>query len=339
VTSRLTISAVVPAYNAEATLEEALNALCAILRCGDELIVFDDGSIDATATIAARSGARVLRNDGTPLGPAHGRNLAAAAATGELLFFVDADVVVAPGSLDLLMRAMLDGEAAAAFGSYDDRPRSSRLSSLYINLRHHFIHQRGSRDATTFWAGIGLIERRVFESLGGFDELRFARSSIEDIELGLRMTAAGHRILLVPEAQGTHLKDWTVRQVWMTDIFRRAVPWSRLIAEGQVSAADLNIGPGERVNAALALAMIPAAALSLLWPQLAVLPVVMLAGYITRNRRFFGFLARRLPFKAFVTAMSMHWCYHVYASATFALVAGSDSVSRRLSGAPAQPTL
>lgn len=333
--TRPTVSAIVPAYNAEATLEEALAALRTTLRPGDELILFDDGSIDATGAIAARAGARVLHNHQAPLGPAHGRNKGGAVATGDLLFFVDADVVIAPDALDLLVRAMMDGNAAAAFGSYDDRPPSRRLSSLYMNLRHHFVHQGGSRDASTFWAGIGLIRREVFEAVDGFDARLFSTSSIEDVELGMRLVGAGHRVLLVPEAQGTHLKAWTLGQVWRTDIFRRAVPWSRLIADGQVVGADLNVAPRERRNAALAMALVPAAALPFLWPPLALAPAAVAAGYVIGNRDFFGFLARRLPRRALPGAAVMHWCYHIYASATFVFVTASRQVSRYLRGVSA----
>lgn len=334
-TARPAVSAIVPAYNAQATLDEALAALRAALRPGDELILFDDGSTDATGAIAVRAGARVLRNNGKPLGPAHGRNRAGAVAKGDLLVFVDADVVVAPDALDRLISATLERGAAAAFGSYDDQPRSRRVSSLYMNLRHHFVHQGGSRDASTFWAGIGLIRREVFEAMGGFDARRFPTSSIEDVELGMRVVRAGHRVLLVPEAQGTHLKAWTLRQVWRTDIFRRAAPWSRLIADGRIVGADLNVAPRERGNAVLAMALVPAAALPIFWLPLAFATAAVAAGYFIGNRHFFDFLARRLPLAALPAAVAMHWCYHVYASATFALVTTSRRVSRYLDGASA----
>jgi GT2 family glycosyltransferase len=309
-----------PAYNAEATVAEALTALRATLRVGDELIVFDDGSTDATGAIAARAGALVLRNEGGPLGPAHGRNTAAAQARNELLFFVDADVVIAPDTLDRLVHAIACEGGDAAFGSYDDSPRSVRAASLYMNLRHHFVHQLGSRNATTFWAGIGLIRRSIFTALNGFDQRRFETSSIEDVELGMRMVEAGYRTFLIPEAQGTHLKDWKLGQVWRTDIFRRAVPWSRLIAEKQNLGADLNVAPKERTNAALALTLIPASLLAIVWPSLALALAALAIGYIAGNRDFFGFLARRLSPSKLVTAVAMHWCYHVYASTTLAIV-------------------
>src|SRR5437868_5535618 len=88
--------------------------------------------------------------------------------------------------------------ASAAFGSYDDRPISRRTASLYVNLRHHFVHQHSARDASTFWSGLGLIDRRIFLDIGGYDEVLFTRPSIEDIELGTRLVAAGHIVCLVP---------------------------------------------------------------------------------------------------------------------------------------------
>lgn len=331
---RPSVSAIMPAYNAAATIGEALTALRAALHPGDELLVYDDGSADATGAIAAAAGARVLRNDGPPLGPAYGRNRAAAEATGDLLFFVDADVVIAPDALDRLLDAMAGAGASAAFGSYDDQPRSDRSASLYMNLRHHFVHQQGSSQATTFWAGIGVVERRAFAKVGGFDAQLFATSSIEDVELGVRLTRAGHRVVLVADAQGTHLKDWTLTQVWRTDIVKRALPWSRLIVEGKTAGADLNLARREQVNAGMALAVIPAAALVIVRPGAALALAAAMAAYGYANRRFFGFLARRLAPSKVPAAMAMHWCYHVYSSATFAAVAASRQVTSRGGGAP-----
>ena len=147
-------------------------------------------------------------------------------ATSEILVFVDADVIVHRSAIEDLVSTIVENPTVvAAFGSYDDQPRSRRAAALYANLRHFYIHQNGQRDAQTFWAGLGAIRRNVFHGVGQFD-LQISTPSIEDIDLGVRLIASGYQIRLVPTAQGTHCKDWRLLQLWRTDIFHRAIPWS-----------------------------------------------------------------------------------------------------------------
>ncbi len=314
------VSVIVPAYNAEATIGSCLDAINAALRPGDEVIVFDDGATDRTNAMATAAGARVLRNLGAPLGPGHGRNAAAAVAASDCLLFVDADVVIAADTIDLLIKEMMGTGAVAAFGSYDDKPRSNRFTSLYANLRHHFVHQHGPSEATTFWSGIGMIDRKVFLASGGYDTALFAHPSIEDVELGVRLKSAGHRIRLVHNALGTHCKDWSLWRVWHTDIVRRAYPWSALIADGRTAGLDLNVATGERITAGLAAATALFLCLAPFWWPSLIAAGIAASGYWFRNRSFFGFLARRLPLPGLLVAVGMHWCYHIYASATFVFV-------------------
>lgn len=336
---RPTVAVIVPAFNAQATLPRCLQAIRAAMRGGDQLVVFDDGSTDDTGAIAAEAGARIIRNAGPSRGPAYGRNEAARAASAELLLFVDADVVIAPDTIERLAAEIVRSGAVAAFGSYDDRPQSARVTSLYANLRHHFVHQHGPRDASTFWSGIGMIDRAVFLGAGGYDEALYRYPSIEDVELGVRLKLAGHRIRLVREAHGQHCKDWSLWRVWHTDVIRRAYPWSELIADGRTAGVDLNVSGTERMTAAIAL-LIP---VFLLLSVVSVWFLLGLAGallaYVARNRAIFGFLIRRMgPWRA-IPAMAMHWCYHIYASATFALVLARTRLGLRrpLSYRPVHP--
>jgi hypothetical protein len=208
--------------------------------------------------------------------------------------------------------------AVGAFGSYDDEPASHRATSLYANLRHHYVHQHGNRDATTFWSGIGLIRRDIFLKFGGFDWKRFPYPSVEDVELGMRVVAAGHRIRLVPSALGKHCKDWSLWRVWHTDVLRRARPWSLLLSERPGATKDLNLAKEERAKAFLAL-MIPTLIAGSLFSSVFLLlaaVTVLLYGYV--NRGFFSFLFRRLPLRSFAVGVMMHWCYHCYSALTYA---------------------
>ena len=230
--ARPRLSVVVPVYNDARNLAECLAALRAAEIPGCELIVVDDASPDDSADVARQAGAVVITLPQNS-GPAAARNRGAAAATGEVLFFVDADVAVAPDAVRRVDDAFAaDPDLAALFGSYDDAPRAPGMVSQYRNLLHHWVHQQGNPEASTFWAGCGAVRRATFLEVGGFDAGLFRRPAIEDIELGYRLRRRGHRIRLDKDLQGKHFKGWTLYSVIKTDILSRAVPWSRLVLEG-----------------------------------------------------------------------------------------------------------
>ncbi|MFX0204005.1 MAG: glycosyltransferase, partial [Candidatus Hodarchaeota archaeon] len=195
------VSVIIPAHNAGQHLDQCLRTISKASYTLYEVIVVDDGSKDDSAEIARRNGAKVLKLS-SQLGPAAARNYGSKEAKGDILLFVDADVLIRKETIG---RTVSDfnqhPEIAALFGSYDDSPTAKNFISQYKNLQHHFVHQHSNRDAVTFWAGCGAIRRKVFHDLGGFDQNRYPKPSIEDIELGYRMKRAGHRILLDKDLQ------------------------------------------------------------------------------------------------------------------------------------------
>ncbi len=226
------LSVVVPAYRCEAYLQQCLQGLHAsdLPRASWELIVVDDGSPDDTAGVARAMADRVLRVSDGPRGPAHARNLGAAAAAGTVLVFIDADVVVAPTTLrGFAAHFADDATLGAAFGAYDDAPSEAGFISQYRNLLHRYVHTLHPGSADTFWAGCGAVRRAIFLAIGGFDAAQYPRPQIEDIELGYRLRQYGARILLDPDLQGKHLKRWTFRNMVRTDLRERAIPWMHLI--------------------------------------------------------------------------------------------------------------
>ena len=253
VAAPVTISVIVPAFRAEALLPKVLDPLMAMLSRGEvvEVIVVDDQSPDATADVARRLGARVLSTAANG-GPAVARNLAAEHAIGDVLWFVDSDVIVWPDGARKLTAHFADPEIAAVFGSYDAAPAGASWFSRYKNLMHRYYHQNAKRDAKTFWAGCGAVRAEVFRRLGGFDVETYRVPSIEDIELGYRIHRAGGVIAVDPTLLGKHLKVWTIRNAIFTDIFRRALPWSRLMIAREGLGDDLNTSRAERLRAILA---------------------------------------------------------------------------------------
>ncbi len=311
------LSVIVPAYQGAHVLPMSLSALLRsdLPRESWELIVVDDASTDDTAIVASRYADTVVRLPLKPSGPAYARNRGAEAARGEVLVFVDADVCVHRETLRRLL-TLLDEDASvsAVFGSYDSTPSHPGVVSEFRNLLHHFVHHRDAGDAETFWAGCGAIRAQVFRQVGKFDEWHYARPQIEDIELGRRLRNQGHRILLRPEIQGTHMKRWTLKDIMSTDFRHRGVPWTRLLLqEGPAATGEtLNIRASEKACTALAGLTWLAMAWSLVgrtaWP-LITLPVFALAVAVI-NRDFYQFIARARGVRFAVAMLPLHLLYY-----------------------------
>ena len=191
----LKISVIVPVYNGENFLNHCLDALLKSDYKSFEVIVVDDCSTDKSVDICIEKGVKVIKMSQNS-GPAAARNHASKIAKGEILLFVDADVVVKENTLRKVEDAFENNpEISALFGSYDDEPKEQNFLSQYKNLQHHFVHQTSNREASTFWAGLGAVRRDAFLSIGGFDCKKFAVPSIEDIELGVRLRQDGKKIL------------------------------------------------------------------------------------------------------------------------------------------------
>lgn len=276
----MSVSVIIPVYNAAAHLEKCLSALHAWPAGPLELIVVDDGSTDGSAGVAARFGARVL-STGRRVGPARARNLGAREAKGEILFFIDSDVCVHADTLERVRRDFREDPGLdALIGSYDDSPASRDFLSQYKNLMHSFVHQRGRREACTFWSGCGAIRRSVFLEHAGFDE-SYGRPAIEDIELGYRLKSAGRKVILDKDLQVTHLKRWTFWGLIKTDVLDRGVPWTELILRDRHMPNDLNLELSQRVSVALAFLLVGlAVAAVVLWRGYFLLPVLALLVFL-----------------------------------------------------------
>jgi len=316
------LTVIVPAYNCVRELRQCLGALQAQVSLGTEIIVVDDFSTDATPAVATEFGVRVIhapRNGG----PGMARNLGAAAATGKVLLFVDSDVVIGSGVLRRVVDTFHENpQLAALFGSYDNCPQARSLVSTYRNLLHHYTHQTGNADASTFWAGLGAVRRQIFLEIGGFDAQRYHRPSIEDIELGYRLKRAGYSIRLDRDLQAKHLKRWTLKSVVMTDVFCRAIPWTNLILERDQVVADLNLKFGQRASGGLTLLVLLLLPLAWLQPMLLWGSAIALLFVIVLNFGLYAFFQRTGGFFFSLACIPLHFLYLLYSTLSYLFVYG-----------------
>lgn len=315
------VSVIIPVYNGERYIERCLDALMESSHPAFEIIVVDDCSTDETTVKARRKGAIILHPP-QQSGTAFARNLGAQHANGDILLFIDSDVLVKKDTIKQVVSNFLRyPEMAAMFGSYDDEPEEKNFISQYRNLFHHFQHQQSGKEATTFWGGCGAIRKKIFEEMGGFNHKRYIKPSIEDIELGYRLRKKGYRILLDANLQVKHLKRWEFLSMLRTDIFQRAIPWSQLILETKFMPKDLNLHISQKISSisvALLVLTIPflfSGYINFLGP----VSVILFFNVLILNRRLYGFYARKKGVWFMMRVIPLHILYYIYSGISFAI--------------------
>jgi glycosyltransferase involved in cell wall biosynthesis len=295
-----------------------------------EIVVVADGRSDGGWLTAQQRGHKTIILE-TRNGPAHARNIGAAEARGDIILFIDADVLV-KGDIIHRVQALFATQPhlAAAFGSYDDEPFEQDSVSQYRNLLHHFTHQSAREEASTFWGACGAIRKSVFISVGGFSTL-YREPSIEDIEFGNRLKQQGHAIRLQKDLQVTHLKRWSMASMLKTDIFRRAFPWTELLLKQGGISSDLNLTVMARLSTLLVFLLIPALLLSLFFPDFILVAMLCCIILLVVNRSFYILLARKRGVLFLLPALPLHWLYYLYSGVSFIFVYCRNIFWRRFS--------
>jgi GT2 family glycosyltransferase len=310
-TTLKTVSVIVPVYQGGQEFRECLDSLARCSPPPHEIIIVADGENGSTYSFVAEAGHELLVLESNS-GPSVARNFGAENATGDILLFIDSDVVVQQNLIKKVLTGFeSDSTVSAIIGSYDDRPAKPNFLSQYRNLLHHFVHQHAEESASTFWGACGAVKRDVFQALGGFSSC-FRKPSIEDIEFGYLLKKSGYMIRLDKDLQITHLKQWSFRSILYTDILRRAFPWSRLILAEKTLPNDLNVSIKARLCIIMAFLLI-FCMLSVcinrnaLW---GVTPIISLLLYL--NKDFYLFLHKARGFLFMLASLPLHWLYFFY---------------------------
>jgi glycosyltransferase involved in cell wall biosynthesis len=202
------LSVVIPTYNRRPILEKCLKALeqQRLEACisGYEVVVVDDGSTDDTVAWLQRDApryphVRLIQQDHG--GPAAGRNRGVEHATGDVIVFIDSDLVVTETFLLSHARAL----------ERQWQQAGHRLSFTYgavintANFENPTSEPHKLRDLSWAYFATGnvAIDRQVLETSGLFDT-RFRLYGWEDLELGERLRRMGVVLVRCPEAVGYH---------------------------------------------------------------------------------------------------------------------------------------
>jgi cellulose synthase/poly-beta-1,6-N-acetylglucosamine synthase-like glycosyltransferase len=223
------VTVVVPAFNASATLLRCLDALNQQtypegLRT---VVVVDDGSTDTTRQIAAAAGVQVLAQSNK--GAAAARNLGAQEAKSDIILFTDSDCIPYDDWMAEMIAPFSDPRVAGTKGFY--RTNQSSLTARFVQAEYE-IKCRGLRlkDSIdfidTYSAG---YRREIFNENGGFDT-SYKGATAEDVEFSYRLAAKGCRLVAARGAYVLHRHPERVRDYFRKKCryaYYRAVTWQK----------------------------------------------------------------------------------------------------------------
>ncbi len=207
---KLSISVIIPTLNEEDSIGLLLERLCE-LESGLEIIVADGGSTDGTVQ-RARGCASVVE---TGRGRARQMNAGARVARGEILWFLHADSIPHPHSLNAIRHAVVERQVVG--GAFEYAMDGTR----WIYRVSEFFSNRKNRLFNLFYGDMGIfVQRDVFWQLGGFTEMPL----MEDLDFCLRLRKAGP-VCILPQRIVTSCRRWemegpvkTIVRNWLLQI-------------------------------------------------------------------------------------------------------------------------
>lgn len=205
----LRISVIIPAYNAEDTIEKCLNAIShqTFPRKDYEIVVVDDGSLDNTKDIIGKF-PDIFYIWQSNKGPSAARNAGAQKARGEIIVYTDSDCIAKPDWLEKMIKPFDDPEVIGAKGTYLTQQKEllARFAQKEFEERYRVLAQHKYIDFVDSYSAA--FRKKEFLDVGGFDT-QFSVANNEDVELSYKLAAKGYKMVFVPDAvvYHTHSSD------------------------------------------------------------------------------------------------------------------------------------
>ncbi len=165
------LSVVIPARNAERTLQACVRAVLANSVAPDAVIVVDDGSSDRTADLVrafAESSPVQLVQRAVSGGAATARNDGARTVTSDIILFLDADTEAKPDLIEMVLERFASSGADAVCGVYDPVPLNPGLAPAYKAMFDSYqFSKRGVTQYDGFSGSCGAVRTSAFREVGG----------------------------------------------------------------------------------------------------------------------------------------------------------------------------
>jgi glycosyltransferase involved in cell wall biosynthesis len=234
------LSIIIPVYNSINTLGRCLNSIKDSDYSNFEVIIVNDASTDNSIDAAREYECKIIdlkENHGSN----YARNRGANSAEGELLVFIDSDVILKENALTNIVRSMRNKKIGAIVGIYGWEYRNENFISQYKNLWIRYSYIKSPPQIDWIFGAISCVRKEIFTKLEGFDYKLIARDGNDDIELGKRFSNLGYNIYLNPKVEVFHLKKFTFSSLLKNE-FYRSMGFANLASSLGETATSLSKG-------------------------------------------------------------------------------------------------
>ena len=210
------ISIVIPSFNSSKTIKECLNAITKIDYNNYEVIVVDDASKDNSTEIIKKLPCRLIKLKNN-VGASEARNIGAKYSKGDILLFMDSDIIIQKDALKLAIDFFNSKRLNVFICSFKPKMRFRNFFSQYKHLYLCYYYEKQDKTLHTLDTSFTFIKKNLFDKFKGFDKkIRIS----EDADLGVRLTGKGYKIYRNKDIQMEHIKHYTFRKFIKTDLIR-----------------------------------------------------------------------------------------------------------------------
>lgn len=287
------VSIIIPVKNGSKTLAQCLQSVLNSDYNNFEIIVVDDHSNDDSVEIAKKYVCKVFKLEKS-VGANSARNYGAKNSDGEILIFIDSDIVINYNTVSLIVEAIQKEGFDAVVGVYTAKHRNENLVSQYKNLWIRYSYIKSPAAIDWLFGSISGIRKVAFEKVGGFDVNLLAHKGSDDIELGKRFAQANLKIVLKPEIEVEHLKNYKL-WTFIKNEFHRSSGFAELAlqlgeAAHSIKHGFVNVYPTFVISTIVSIIFFIMIALSFSKQISYWYPAIALLIYFLLNIRFLNFL-------------------------------------------------
>ena len=280
-----------------------------------EVIVVDDCSRHDCSALVAEFGFRAVRLN-QHQGAWYARNKGAEESKGDILVFLDGDMLIQPDTLFRIHQHFSKDFYDTVSGVCGLRTETKSMVTRYKNLWMYHSYMQSPNDSDWFICGMGAVKREVFFELKGFDAGFLTGRGGGDLEFGGRLKSSGKKMFLDKDLEVIHLQRYTFWDLLRND-FKRSRGWFLLAVQKKMLSRVLkklriaNIYPAFLFSILISVILLVSLFLSFFHEHFIILTGISALAYLIVNFSLFRFFRKEEGTFFLITAIPLSWVDHL----------------------------